>query len=302
MTDIFNKFAGYYSHTDKAQQAAKIRNAARLMISILFNKALIVVGDDDEGLESKPIEGEASPLVLLPRFQNRTVANSLDIAYVMAEETRHWKGHPNYLDFELRAAIEENHRVHVQPFFTTFHRFFKKVAPSNMDIAIENGSLVIVDPAGLHAAAREFLEGFRASEFYDAGEAAMNLNRDLTTYIGFVENGVLDEHERTHTLKSAHLYFARLFRWLAIPEAHESKEFWQQTLEENLEFVDEMTSDWPQVWPCSLTDTPDDAQLLDLLWPVDNFDKDLGAFGTDVTGGYSVYLPRYVIAQYLFSC
>lgn len=302
MTAIFNNFAGYYAHTDHAQRAAKLRNAARLMISILFNKTLIVVGDDDEGLEGKPAEGEASPLVLPPRFKNRKVANSLDIAYVMTEEMGRWNGHPNYVNFELRASVEQYHRVHVQPFFTTFHRFFKKVGSSNMDIAIENGSLVVADPAGLHAAAREFLEGFRASEYYNAEEAAMNLSRDLTTYIGFVENGVLDEHERTHTLKSAHLYFMRLFRWLAIPEAHESIEFWKQTHEENLEFVDEMTSDWPQVWPCSLTDSPDDAQLLDLLWPVDNFDKELGAFGTDVSGGYSVYLPRYVIAQYLFSC
>lgn len=294
----FEMYRSYYNRGD-AQATAKIRNAARLMVAIAFGQPILVIGEDDQNVEV-PLTETVATGGLLPRFQNRTKVCELDNVFLIPKALREWRDHPNYLDYSLRNAIEQFNQVHIQCFLRAFNQFFKRAENSRMDIEVHHGEMVVTDLPGLQAAAREWLDAFRESEFYDEHEASMNLQRDITTYIGFVENGVLDEHERTHTLKSAHLYFMRLFRWLPLAEKDDAVEFFDQTKEENLEFVDEMVSDWPQVWPCTLSEDPDD--LFDRQFPIVTTSKTIGAFGNDANGSYSVYLPRHVIASYLFTC
>lgn len=297
MSDRFHSYFNDYEHSPE-QRASMLAAAARLMVAIVFDKPIIVVGEDFDGVESPAREGELDVSALTPRFQNRTFVRMIDVPYLIPEEVRQWQKHPNYKDVDLRAAVEESHLAFGMPFFEHFGEFFKKNDDGSW--VVELGKLVCTDKPGLVAAAREWLQAYRESEHYDAAQAALNLQRDATTYIGFVENGVLDEHERTHTLKSAHLYFMRMFRWLPLPEAADGHALWKQTLEEDFEHVNEMSSDWPQLWPCTVVDNPDD--LLDRLFPIVQTDKDLGAFGNDAYGGYCIYMPRYVLAQYTFDC
>lgn len=300
MSHQFDMYKQYYNSFTDPEAIQKVRNAARLMVAIVFGKPIIVVGEDFDGVEKTAPTDTDGHTLLLQRYQERTKVCELDHAYLIPEEVRQWRKHPNYLNFDLRASIEESHLVHIQCFLRAFHQFFKSSENSRMDKDVVLGQLVVVDPAGLRNAAREWLAAFRESEYYNAAEAEKNIQRDTTTYIGFVENGVLDEHERTHTLKSAHLYFQRMFRWLPLAEADDGYTLWAQTKEEDVALSDEMSSDWPQVWPCTLVDNPDD--LLDRCFPIVQTDVNLGAFGNDATGGYCIYLPRYVIAQYTFDC
>ncbi|ANZ48855.1 hypothetical protein BIZ82_gp005 [Erwinia phage vB_EamM_EarlPhillipIV] len=297
MSQRFNNYFRDYNHVPD-KRALMLRTAGRLMIAILFDKPIIVIGTDYDNLEGEAREGELDVSLLERRFQNRTSVSKIDVPEFIPEEVRHWQNHPNYKNIDLRAAIESSHAAFGLPFLEHFGEFFEKV--DELSWKVEHGQLVCIDKPGLQAAAREWLQAFRESPYYSAKEAAMNISRDLTTYIGFIENGVLDEHERTHTLKSAHLYFMRMFRWLPLPEASDGYALWRQTLEEDLGFPDEMSSDWPQVWPCGPVGHPD--ELFDRQFPIVKTDTNLGGFGQDVHGGYAFYLPEYVVAQYMFDC